>query len=106
MATSKEKIASGNRLKLFREQLGYTQEKFAEKLDISVSTVKKMETGEHNISLDTQRRLKKTFKYVSIEYLLFGERKDINDIWSQLLVVDEWEKFVVFQRLLAHFHFE
>lgn len=44
MAVSKEKIASGNRLKMLREQLGYTQEQFAEKLDISVSTVKKMET--------------------------------------------------------------
>lgn len=61
MAVSKEKIASGNRLKMLREQLGYTQEQFAEKLDISVSTVKKMETGEYNISLDTQRKIKKTF---------------------------------------------
>lgn len=59
MAVSKEKIASGNRLKMLREQLGYTQEQFAEKLDISVSTVKKMETGEYNISLDTQRKIKK-----------------------------------------------
>lgn len=103
MATSEEKIASGNRLKILREQLGYTQEQFAEKLDISVSTVKKMETGEYNISLDTQRKLKSTFQSISIEYLLFGEREGVNALWGQILVLDEWEKLIIFQRLLAHF---
>ncbi len=103
MAVSKEKIASGNRLKMLREQLGYTQEQFAEKLDISVSTVKKMETGEYNISLDTQRKIKNTFNNVSMEYLLFGEQKGINDLWAQILVLDEWEKLVIFHRLFAHF---
>lgn len=103
MAASDDKIESGKRLKLLREQLGYTQEQFAEKLDISVSTVKKMEAGEHNISMETQRKLKSTFDHVSIEYLVFGNHKGINDIWTQLLVSDEWEKFIIFQRLLAHF---
>lgn len=106
MAVSKEKIASGNRLKMLREQLGYTQEQFAEKLDISVSTVKKMETGEYNISLDTQRKIKNTFHNVSMEYLLFGEQKGINDLWAQILVLDEWEKLVIFHRLFAHFGFD
>lgn len=106
MAVSKEKIASGNRLKMLREQLGYTQEQFAEKLDISVSTVKKMETGEYNISLDTQRKIKKTFDYVSMEYLLFGERKGINELWAQILALDEWEKLIIFQRLFAYFGFD
>lgn len=106
MAVSKEKIASGNRLKMLREQLGYTQEQFAEKLDISVSTVKKMETGEYNISLDTQRKIKKTFDNVSMEYLLFGERKGINELWAQILALDEWEKLIIFQRLFAYFRFD
>ncbi|MCM1158869.1 MAG: helix-turn-helix transcriptional regulator [Bacteroidales bacterium] len=103
MAVSKEKIASGQRLKILREQLGYTQEQFAEKLDISVSTVKKMETGEHNISLDTQRKLRAAFEHISIEYLLFGEQREISDIWAQIMVLDEWDKLILFQRLLAHF---
>lgn len=103
MAASKEKIASGNRLKKFREQLGYTQEQFAEKLDISVSTVKKMESGEYNISLDTQRKLKKTFHNVSIEFLLFGEQENVNTLWTQILSLEEWERLIIFQKLLAYF---
>lgn len=91
---------------MLREQLGYTQEQFAEKLDISVSTVKKMETGEYNISLDTQRKIKKTFDNVSMEYLLFGERKGINELWAQILALDEWEKLIIFQRLFAYFGFD
>lgn len=59
MAVSKDKIAVGGRFKLLREQFGYTQEQFAEKLDISLSTVKKIESGEYNVSLETQKKLKK-----------------------------------------------
>lgn len=103
MAVSEEKRASGQRFRRLREQLGYTQEAFAEKLDISVSTIKKIETGEYNISIDTQKKLKSAFDNISIEYLLFGERKGVSDIWSQIIIADEWEKLIIFQRLLAYF---
>lgn len=103
MAASLEKSETGHRLGILREQLGYTQEQFAEKLDVSVSTVKKMETGEYNISVDTQRKLKKTFGDISIDYLLFGERKEANDLWTQIMVLGQWDKFIILQRLLALF---
>lgn len=103
MAGSPDKMESGHRLREFREQLGYTQEQFAEKLDISVSTVKKMETGEYNISVDTQRKLKETFHDISIEYLLFGSREGVNDVWAQISVLDQWDKFLILQKLLAYF---
>lgn len=103
MAASPEKSETGRRLSILREQLGYTQEQFAEKLDVSVSTIKKMENGEYNISVDTQRKLKKTFGDISIDYLLFGDQKGINDLWTQIMVLDQWEKFIILQRLLAYF---
>ena len=103
MAGSPDKMESGHRLRELREQLGYTQEQFAEKLDISVSTVKKMETGEYNISVDTQRKLKETFRDISIEYLLFGSRKGVSDVWAQILVLDQWDKFLILQKLMAYF---
>lgn len=103
MVASPEKSETGRRLSILREQLGYTQEQFAEKLDVSVSTIKKMENGEYNISVDTQRKLKKTFGDISIDYLLFGDQKGINDLWTQIMVLDQWEKFIILQRLLAYF---
>lgn len=101
MAASPEKIETGRRLSSFREQLGYTQEQFAEKLDISVSTIQKMESGEHNISVETQRKLKKTFADISIDYLLFGEQKKVNELWKQIMELEQWDKFIILQRLLA-----
>lgn len=101
MAASSEKIETGRRLSSFREQLGYTQEQFAEKLDTSISTIQKMESGEHNISVETQRKLKKTFNDISIDYLLFGEQKEVNELWKQIMELEQWDKFIILQRLLA-----
>lgn len=103
MAESREKEKTGKHLQKLREQLGYTQEKFAEELEVSVSTIKKMEAGESNISIDTLRKLKVKFSDISADYLLFGERQGTNSIWGQLLNADEWERFIILQRLMAYF---
>ena len=50
MDTTIVKKETGNRLKKLREGLGYTQEKFAELMDVSVTLYKKMESGSYNIS--------------------------------------------------------
>ena len=46
----------GNRLRDIRCKLDLTQEQFAEILDISPQLYKKMESGENNISLNTQKK--------------------------------------------------
>ena len=67
------KVDTGKRLKKLRESLGYTQEKMAEVLEVSVTLYKKMEKGSYNISVKTLRRLKEKFN-VSIDYIMFGEQ--------------------------------
>lgn len=106
MAVSIEKMAVAGRFKQLREQSGYTQEQFAEKLDISLSTVKKIEAGEYNVSLKIQRKLKETFDNISIDQLLFGEVKKIDEIWTQILFLDNWHKYILLQKLLADLGFE
>lgn len=101
MAASSEKIETGRRLSILREQYGYTQEQFAEKLDISISTIQKMENGKYNISVETQRKLKKVFSDISIDYLLFGEQKEVNELWKQIMDLEDWDKFIILQRLLV-----
>lgn len=50
------KVDTGKRLKKLRESLGYTQEKMAEVLEVSVTLYKKMENGSYNISVKSLRR--------------------------------------------------
>jgi len=52
------KRETGRRLRKLREALGYTQERMAEVLDVSVTLYKKMESGSYNISVKTLRKLK------------------------------------------------
>lgn len=64
-------IEVGHRIQLSRERAGYTQEQFAELLDVGVQHVSNIERGAVGISLTA---LKKTCEIldVSADYLLLG----------------------------------
>ncbi len=96
------KRETGNRLKKLREELGYTQEKFAELLDVSVTLYKKMEYGSYNISVRTMRRLKEITS-ISVDYLMFGEQKEFDDIWLLLQSAENSTKMKTLLRLIAYF---
>ena len=61
----------GHRIQLSRERAGYTQEQFAELLDVGVQHISRVERGAVGISLTA---LKKTCEIlgVSADYLLLG----------------------------------
>lgn len=42
----------GDKIKLFREQKGYSQEELAERMNISSSTISKIEGGKFAITID------------------------------------------------------
>ncbi|MDE7157052.1 MAG: helix-turn-helix transcriptional regulator [Lachnospiraceae bacterium] len=96
------KRETGKRLKKLREALGYTQERMAEVLDVSVTLYKKMESGSYNISVKTLRKLK-GFTGTSIDYLMFGEQKPYEDIWMQLQTADHSTKMKLLFRMIAYF---
>lgn len=96
------KRETGRRLRKLREALGYTQERMAEVLDVSVTLYKKMESGSYNISVKTLRKLK-GFTSISIDYLMFGEQKAYEDIWMQLQTVDHFTKMKLLFWLIAYF---
>lgn len=93
-----EQKALAARLKNVRIQLGYTQEQFAEILDVACSTYKKIEKGESGITV-TQLRLLKAKLNISIDYLLFGDNKDFNKTWISVQNLDENDKICLFLRL-------
>lgn len=71
----------GKRLKDFRILHGYTQNQFAEKLDISVNFLSEIENGHKGVSMDMLANLCETLN-LSADYILFG--KDLSFTESSL----------------------
>ncbi|MFQ9104647.1 MAG: helix-turn-helix domain-containing protein [Oscillospiraceae bacterium] len=59
------------RIRKAREELGYTREKFAEKLDVSVSYLAELERGRTGISVKMLIKICKVLG-LSADYVLFG----------------------------------
>ena len=88
----------GKRLRDIRCKLNLTQERFAEMLDISTQLYKKMELGENNISLNTLNKMKDKLDF-SADYLLFGERDTLVDVWNRALTLESIDKQLLLLKL-------
>lgn len=67
-------FAIGERIRILREELGYTREKFAEILDISPATLSNIELGRTQISYIVLLNLYKVFG-ISSDDILYGTKK-------------------------------
>ena len=72
--TTKDK-QKAKRLRSVRNKNQLTQEKMAERLDVSYSTYQRMESGRNNITIAHLEKLNKEFG-VSADYILFGKVVD------------------------------
>lgn len=63
------------RIRLLRKRQGWTQLELAEKMEMSHSSIIKMENALQGISVDTLLVMKRLF-HVSIDYILTGENHD------------------------------
>ena len=63
------------RIRRAREDLGYTREQFAEKLDVSVSYLAELERGRTGISVKMLVKVC-TVLGLSADFVLFGEERD------------------------------
>ena len=88
----------GKRLRDIRCKLNLTQERFAEMLDISTQLYKKMELGENNISLNTLNKMKEKLDF-SADYLLFGERDTLVDVWNRASTLEGIDKQLLLLKL-------
>lgn len=100
MGESYSKKEVGKRLRDIRCQLNLTQEQFAERLDISTQLYKKMETGENNISLNTLNKMKNKLNF-STDYLLFGERDTLLEVWNKALTLESIDKQLLLLKLFC-----
>ena len=82
------KAAFGKRLHDARIRTKYTQEKFAELTDISVSFLNQLERGIAGPSLATLKRVQEVL-HVSLDYLVSGrEENDVATFVGQLKYLD------------------
>lgn len=63
------------RIRKAREDAGYTREKFAELLDVSVSYLAEVERGRSTVSVKTLIKICNLLG-LSADYVLFGENRD------------------------------
>ena len=63
------------RIRRAREEAGYTREKFAELLDVSVSYLAEVERGRTGVSVKTLTAICKLLG-LSADYLIFGQERD------------------------------
>lgn len=69
-----EVIVLHTRIRKSREEKGYTREKFAEKLDVSVSYLAELERGRTGISVKMLVKVCNVLG-LSADYVLFGEER-------------------------------
>lgn len=89
----------GQRIRAVRKSNNLTQENLAELFNISVSMVKKLESGENNITLSELRCLKNKFN-VSSDYILFGEINNGKHFEYQFESAPMEEKMHIFLNIL------
>lgn len=88
----------GERLKHFREKYELTQEEIAEILEISPNYYGKVERGENNLTLERLAKLKES-KVVDLNYLVAGEKKEISDLVSLFVAMDQDEMIQAFRQI-------
>ena len=98
--SQKQEIAE--RIRKVRKINNLTQEKAAEKLDVSISTYKKMEAANSAISVENLKRMKREMN-VSTDYILFGEQKKVDEVWEAVFNCTELDKLFILFRLSNYF---
>lgn len=72
--SSLDLINIGQRIRIEREKLGITRERFAEIVNLSPFYIGQIERGERGMSLDTLTKVSKALK-VSLDYIIMGNIK-------------------------------
>ena len=96
------KRESAERLKMLRKSLEYSQERFAELLDISTSAYKKIESGENNVTVGELRILNRELG-ISADYILYGERQETETLWLAMQNYPDDVKLEAMIRLILYF---
>lgn len=88
------------RIRKARENMGYTREQFAEKLDVSVSYLAELERGRTGISVKMLTKVC-TVLGLSADYVLFGNERDNDSLRSDAIRRIDSKFIPLLDKLLA-----
>lgn len=94
-------IQIGKRLQTARENNGYTQEAFAEALDVGVEHYRKIELGMYGLQRENMLILYEQYK-IDPTYLLTGEKNHTFDVELFLANCSREERDNFIDRMLAY----
>lgn len=94
-------ILIGQRLQTVRENSGYTQEEFAETLDVGVEHYRRVENGLYGLQPEKMLVLWKVYK-IDPTYLITGERNQRFDLELFLVNCSREERDAFLERMLAY----
>ena len=94
-------VQIGKRLQTVRENMGYTQEAFAEVLSVDAGHYQKLERGLYGLSTDKLLTLYERYR-IDPTYLITGEKNQTFDVELFLANCDREERDRFIERMLAY----
>lgn len=94
--------ATGKRIRELREEKGMTQDALAEVLSVGTNVIGCYERGEYGPSKKAMYLLCKYFG-VSADYLLYGEKQDVDNVIEYINNFSDVDKMKVMVRLMYYF---
>lgn len=77
-------MTQGERVKEVRKALGFTLEKFGEKLGVTKTTISRIENGVNNLTDQMAAAICRTYN-VNYDYLIFGDGEMFSDLPQTIL---------------------
>jgi len=79
----------GKKIRLLRQQKGWTQQDVAKKLDVSIPAFSKMETGITDLNLSRLNQIAKIFNLTLVQLISNSETDDVKDYTKEIRFLNE-----------------
>ena len=79
----------GKKIRLLRQQKGWTQQDVAKKLEVSIPAFSKMETGITDLNLSRLNQIAKIFNLTLVQLISNSETDDVKDYTKEIRFLNE-----------------
>ncbi len=77
----------GKKIRLLRQQKGWTQQDVAKQLDVSIPAFSKMETGITDLNLSRLNQIAKLFNLTLVQLVSNSETDDVKDYSNEISIL-------------------